>query len=295
LPEEYLDRYPAELSGGQQQRIGVVRALAAEQDIILMDEPFGALDPITRDTLQDLVKELQQKLGKTFIFVTHDMDEAIKLADKICIMSKGKVVQYDTPDNILRYPANDFVRDFIGQNRLIQDRPNMKSVESAMIKPVTVKADDSLNDAVNIMRTRRVDTIFVVNNQNKLLGFLDIEDINQGLRARKELIDTMQRDVYKVHINSKLQDSVRTILKRNVRNVPVVDNDEHLIGLITRANLVDIVYDSIWGEEDSDSYEIPNESLDENNHDLPQNQTDTRTNINEDVNDYHDAQHRGED
>ena len=281
LPEEYLDRYPAELSGGQQQRIGVVRALAAEQDIILMDEPFGALDPITRDTLQDLVKELQQKLGKTFIFVTHDMDEAIKLADKICIMSKGKVVQYDTPDNILRYPANDFVRDFIGQNRLIQDRPNMKSVESAMIKPVTVKADDSLNDAVN--------------NQNKLLGFLDIEDINQGLRARKELIDTMQRDVYKVHINSKLQDSVRTILKRNVRNVPVVDNDEHLIGLITRANLVDIVYDSIWGEEDSDSYEIPNESLDENNHDLPQNQTDTRTNINEDVNDYHDAQHRGED
>ena len=295
LPEEYLDRYPAELSGGQQQRIGVVRALAAEQDIILMDEPFGALDPITRDTLQDLVKELQQKLGKTFIFVTDDMDDAIKLADKICIMSKGKVVQYDTPDNILRYPANDFVRDFIGQNRLIQDRPNMKSVESAMIKPVTVKADDSLNDAVNIMRTRRVDTIFVVNNQNKLLGFLDIEDINQGLRARKELIDTMQRDVYKVHINSKLQDSVRTILKRNVRNVPVVDNDEHLIGLITRANLVDIVYDSIWGEEDSDSYEIPNESLDENNHDLPQNQTDTRTNINEDVNDYHDAQHRGED
>lgn len=252
LPEEYLDRYPAELSGGQQQRIGVVRALAAEQDIILMDEPFGALDPITRDTLQDLVKELQQKLGKTFIFVTHDMDEAIKLADKICIMSKGKVVQYDTPDNILRYPANDFVRDFIGQNRLIQDRPNMKSVESAMIKPVTVKADDSLNDAVNIMRTRRVDTIFVVNNQNKLLGFLDIEDINQGLRARKELIDTMQRDVYKVHINSKLQDSVRTILKRNVRNVPVVDNDEHLIGLITRANLVDIVYDSILGVKNID-------------------------------------------
>ncbi|SDK92648.1 osmoprotectant transport system ATP-binding protein [Lacicoccus qingdaonensis] len=96
LPESYLDRYPSELSGGQQQRIGVVRALAAEQNIILMDEPFGALDPITRDTLQDLVKELQQKLNKTFIFVTHDMDEAIKLADKICIMSGGKVLQFDT-------------------------------------------------------------------------------------------------------------------------------------------------------------------------------------------------------
>ncbi|MDT3958799.1 betaine/proline/choline family ABC transporter ATP-binding protein [Staphylococcus kloosii] len=253
LPEDFLDRYPSQLSGGQQQRIGVVRALAAEQDIILMDEPFGALDPITRDTLQDLVKELQQKLGKTFIFVTHDMDEAIKLADKICIMSEGKIVQFDTPDNILRNPANDFVRDFIGQNRLIQDRPNMKSVEEAMIKPVTVNVDRTLNDAVEIMRDRRVDTIFVVGEKNRLLGYLDIEDINQGLRNNKELIDMMQRDIYRVRIDSKLQDSVRTILKRNVRNVPVVDEDNHtLIGLVTRANLVDIVYDSLWGDLDSD-------------------------------------------
>ena len=253
LPEEYLDRYPSELSGGQQQRIGVVRALAAEQDIILMDEPFGALDPITRDTLQDLVKKLQQQLGKTFIFVTHDMDEAIKLADKICIMTNGQVVQYDTPDNILRSPANDFVRDFIGQNRLIQDRHNIRTVKDAMIKPVTVHVDRSLNDAVNIMREKRVDTIFVVGNDEHLLGYLDIEDINEGLRHHKELIDTMQRDIYRVRIDSKLQDSVRTILKRNVRNVPVVDSDNKtLLGLVTRANLVDIVYDSIWGELDSD-------------------------------------------
>lgn len=254
LPEEYLDRYPSELSGGQQQRIGVVRALAAEQDIILMDEPFGALDPITRDTLQDLVKKLQQQLGKTFIFVTHDMDEAIKLADKICIMTNGQVVQYDTPDNILRSPANDFVRDFIGQNRLIQDRPNIRTVKDAMIKPVTVHVDRSLNDAVNIMREKRVDTIFVVGNDEHLLGYLDIEDINEGLRHHKELIDTMQRDIYRVRIDSKLQDSVRTILKRNVRNVPVVDSDNKtLLGLVTRANLVDIVYDSMWGELESDN------------------------------------------
>ncbi|MCQ9291952.1 betaine/proline/choline family ABC transporter ATP-binding protein [Staphylococcus hyicus] len=255
LPEEYLDRYPSELSGGQQQRIGVVRALAAEQDIILMDEPFGALDPITRDTLQDLVKKLQQQLGKTFIFVTHDMDEAIKLADKICIMSHGKVIQFDTPDNILRHPANDFVRDFIGQNRLIQDRPNVRSVEDAMITPITITADQSLNDAVELMRRKRIDTLFVVNHQHKLLGFLDIEDINQGLRARAELIDVIQRDVYTVPLDSKLQDSVRTILKRNVRNVPVVDEGHHIVGLITRANLVDIVYDSIWGEADGDNIE----------------------------------------
>lgn len=128
------------------------KSTCTEQDIILMDEPFGALDPITRDTLQDLVKTLQRKLGKTFIFVTHDMDEAIKLADKICIMSEGKVVQFDTPDNILRHPANDFVRDFIGQNRLIQDRPNDKTVEGVMIKPITIQAEATLNDAVHIMR-----------------------------------------------------------------------------------------------------------------------------------------------
>lgn len=250
LPESFLERYPAELSGGQQQRIGVVRALAAEQDIILMDEPFGALDPITRDTLQDLVKTLQRKLGKTFIFVTHDMDEAIKLADKICIMSEGKVVQFDTPDNILRHPANDFVRDFIGQNRLIQDRPNDKTVEGVMIKPITIQADATLNDAVHIMRQKRVDTIFVVDSNNHLLGFLDIEDINQGIRGHKSLRDTMQQRIYTVQIDSKLQDSVRTILKRNVRNVPVVDDKQRLVGLITRANVVDIVYDTIWGDSE---------------------------------------------
>ncbi len=250
LPESFLERYPAELSGGQQQRIGVVRALAAEQDIILMDEPFGALDPITRDTLQDLVKTLQRKLGKTFIFVTHDMDEAIKLADKICIMSEGKVVQFDTPDNILRHPANDFVRDFIGQNRLIQDRPNDKTVEGVMIKPITIQAEATLNDAVHIMRQKRVDAIFVVDSNNHLLGFLDIEDINQGIRGHKSLRDTMQQHIYTVQIDSKLQDSVRTILKRNVRNVPVVDDQQRLVGLITRANVVDIVYDTIWGDSE---------------------------------------------
>ena len=123
LPREMLDRYPHELSGGQQQRIGVVRALAANQDIILMDEPFGALDPITRDSLQDLVKDLQERLGKTIVFVTHDMDEAIKLASRIAIMSEGKVIQYDTPQNILRNPANEFVEELIGEDRLPKRNP----------------------------------------------------------------------------------------------------------------------------------------------------------------------------
>ena len=106
LDESFLERYPAELSGGQQQRVGVIRALAADPEIILMDEPFGALDPITRDSLQQLIKRLQKELGKTVVFVTHDMDEALALADRIVIMDKGRVVQFDAPENILQNPAN---------------------------------------------------------------------------------------------------------------------------------------------------------------------------------------------
>ena len=128
MTEDYLDRYPHELSGGQQQRIGVLRALAADQPLILMDEPFGALDPITRDSLQDEFKKLQKSLGKTIVFVTHDMDEALKLADQIVIMRDGKLVQVGSPDEILREPANDFVEEFIGKERLLQARPNIQTV-----------------------------------------------------------------------------------------------------------------------------------------------------------------------
>ena len=258
LPESYLDLYPSQLSGGQQQRIGVVRALAADQDIILMDEPFGALDPITRDTLQDLVKTLQHKLGKTIIFVTHDMDEAIKLADRICIMSEGEIVQFDTPNNILKHPANDFVSEFIGQNRLIQDRPNLKVVDDAMISAITITSEKTIDEAVTLMRDIRVDVLFVTTLKGKLVGCIDIEDLNEGYRKGSDIIDMMDRNVYTVKTGTMLQDSVRTILKRNVRLIPVVDNQNLIKGVITRASLVDIVYDSIWGlnEEEAKTSDI---------------------------------------
>src|SRR5699024_8363568 len=122
--------------------------------------------------------------------------------------------------------------------------------EKAMIKPKTVNVDDSLDHAVKVMRENRIDTIFITNKSQKLLGYLDIEDIKEGVRKNAELIDIMQRDIYRVNINSKLQDSVHTILKRNVRIVPVVDDYNKLVGLITRARIVDIVYDSNWGDVD---------------------------------------------
>ncbi len=118
-PDTYLDRYPVELSGGQQQRVGVLRALAHNPEIILMDEPFGALDPITREQLQDELKRLQRSVQKTILFVTHDMDEALRLADRIVVMKGGHIVQVAAPDEILRNPADEFVANFIGRQRML--------------------------------------------------------------------------------------------------------------------------------------------------------------------------------
>ncbi|MGX7395522.1 betaine/proline/choline family ABC transporter ATP-binding protein [Carnobacterium mobile] len=259
LPLEYLDRYPSELSGGQQQRIGVIRALAADQDIILMDEPFGALDPITRDSLQELLKELQKELGKTIVFVTHDMDEALKLADRIVIMQEGKVVQFDTPDNILSAPANQFVEDFIGEDRLIQARPTIQTVEQVMLKnPASVTPGKSITDAIKIMRDRRVDTLLVTDDAGILKGFVDIESIDLNRKRATSVGDIMSTKVYFVRKGTLLRDTVQRILKRGFKNVPVVDDHNRLIGIVTRASLVDIVYDTIWG--DGDESETPNEN-----------------------------------
>ena len=213
LPLDFLERYPSELSGGQQQRIGVIRALAADQDIILMDEPFGALDPITRDSLQELVKQLQQELGKTVIFVTHDMDEALKLADRIVIMQEGKVVQFDTPDNILMDPANEFVENFIGEERLSQARTNYRTVEQIMILgPVSVSTDQNLSEAIKLMRTRRVDSLFVTDAEDVLLGMLSVEAINQN-RRRPVTAGEIMSEVSFVREGTLVRDALQRILK----------------------------------------------------------------------------------
>lgn len=121
-PEIYKERYPLELSGGQQQRVGVVRALAGDPNIILMDEPFSALDPISREQLQDDLRNLQQEIQKTIVFVTHDMDEALKIADMIVVMRDGKIEQIGSPKELISDPANDFVRNFIGMERINRQR-----------------------------------------------------------------------------------------------------------------------------------------------------------------------------
>ncbi|MCY9090271.1 choline ABC transporter ATP-binding protein OpuBA [Bacillus mojavensis] len=248
---DYLDRYPHELSGGQQQRIGVLRALAAEPPLILMDEPFGALDPITRDSLQEEFKKLQKTLHKTIVFVTHDMDEAIKLADRIVILKGGEIVQVGTPDDILRNPANEFVEEFIGKERLIQSSsPDVERVDQMMsTHPVTITADKTLSEAIQLMRQERVDSLLVVDDSHVLLGYVDVEIIDQCRKKANLVGDVLHQDIYTVLGGTLLRDTVHKILKRGVKYVPVVDEDRRLIGIVTRASLVDIVYESIWGEE----------------------------------------------
>lgn len=253
LPEDFLDRYPYELSGGQQQRIGVVRALAADQDIILMDEPFGALDPITREGLQDLVKSLQEKTGKTIVLVTHDMDEALKLATKIVVMDKGHMVQQANPTELLRHPATAFVKKMIGEDRLIQARADVTPVKNIMLKdPVSITPDKSLNDAISLMRQKRVDSLLVTDKDNKLLGMIDVESLNNNYKQNLVVADILNKISFYLEEDQLLRDTAHRILKRGLKYVPVIDKEWHLKGIVTRSSLVDMLYDIIWGNQDTE-------------------------------------------
>ena len=248
LPEEFLDRYPSELSGGQQQRIGVIRALAADQQIILMDEPFGALDPLTREALQRLVKRLQQQMGRTIIMVTHDMDEAIRLADRIVIMDQGHIIQNASPDDVLTHPANEFVANLIGPERLRQAKVNhLTAAEIMRPNPIKIHAQQNLGDALNQMHQYHVDSLMVVDDEDHLTGILDLKTLRNQQQPQL-IIDDMKHAVpVKIKEDERLQMITEPLLERNWEYVPVVDEQNHLKGIITRSALVDVIYDAVWG------------------------------------------------
>lgn len=175
-PSAYRDLYPSQLSGGQRQRVGVARAFATDPEIILMDEPFSALDPVTRSDLQDEVVKLQKQLQKTVVFVTHDMDEAIKMADRICIIQNGRIVQCDTAENILKHPANDYVKLFIGQNRLWSNPDFIKAKDIMLKNPCRISANRTVIQALQVMNHARVDSVLVTEN-NKFKGIVWLEDL----------------------------------------------------------------------------------------------------------------------
>lgn len=239
----YGTRYPSELSGGQQQRVGVVRALAADPDIILMDEPFSALDPISREQLQDELIRLQQELNKTIIFVTHDMDEAIKIADTIVLMKEGAVVQTGKPDSILRHPANDFVRDFIGSKRLQNENENtyeIPLVDEVMItNPVTAFPSRGLAEAIKMMEMKRVDSLLIVDRQRQLQGAVSIYRVlDQYGEENQTVADVMHPVRYSVASGSTLAQAIEIMDSYQLSNLPVVDNNNRFLGLITRGSVV---------------------------------------------------------
>ena len=190
-PEEYRDRYPAQLSGGQQQRIGLARALAADPGVILMDEPFSAIDAITRETLQDEMIRLQQKLRKTILFVTHDVEEALRLADLLVVMRAGKVVQYDTPFNILTRPADPFVAELLGANDMVR-RLGLLKVEGAMapLPPgyragdgPTIARDADLRRALSILLQTGAPALAVWDADGPV-GLVSLDQVRAAARER---------------------------------------------------------------------------------------------------------------
>lgn len=238
LSEELLDSYPSELSGGQQQRVGIARAFATDPDIILMDEPFSALDPITRSSLQDEVIRLQDKLKKIIIFVTHDMDEAIKLADKIAIMEQGKVVQYDRPEKILKQPVNEFVRNFVGEKR-IWDSPKLIKVKDIMMEhPNCCKENFSVFYCLNKMRMNKTDTLLVIDNEQRLKGILYADSLFNINYENKKAKDFIEDDFITANPNDNIVDLLKIMKENNIKLVPVVDNKNKLKGLITKSSLI---------------------------------------------------------
>lgn len=241
-PNKFLNRYPTELSGGQQQRIGVARAFSTNPEIILMDEPFSALDPLTRSDLQDELIELQSKLKKTIVFVTHDMDEAIKISDKICIMKNGQILQYDTPENILKNPADDYVENFVGKNR-IWASPEFIKVKDIMIdQPVTASIDSKIISCMEIMRSRKIDRILIVDiATKKLKGIIKASKLRKEENKTKRISDIpkiMETNFVTLSPKNNIIDALKIVNENNSSTIPVVDENNILKGLLTKSTLV---------------------------------------------------------
>ncbi|MFS0782805.1 ABC transporter ATP-binding protein [Bacillus sp. 1P06AnD] len=188
-PSQYRHKKPLELSGGQQQRIGVARALAADPELILMDEPFSALDPLSREKLQDDMLELQHTIQKTIVFVTHDMNEALKLGDRICVMKDGQIIQIGTPKEIVKFPSNQFIRDFVGIQNDYSSQPSIADFMQKMDggcetgMPLSISADSSLEDMYTLLMKHES---IGVEQDGRLIGTISRKDIIHHLAVEQQ-------------------------------------------------------------------------------------------------------------
>ena len=236
-PEKYRYRFPDQLSGGQKQRIGVLRALAVDPELILMDEPFGALDPISRENLQNELLELQRVVKKTIIFVTHDMDEALRMADKVVIMRRGRIEQMGSPDEIQENPKNDFIRGFIGEDRLAQVSPDSPA-DLLMQEPLLrVKPSVSAADVLDLMEDEGCETAQVIGKDDSWKGMAML-----GLLKKKAkqgggvATDCVRVDRKLLSEDATIRDAAEMLSDQDIP-VPVVDENGSFVGIITSAGM----------------------------------------------------------
>ena len=235
-PATYRDRYPNQLSGGQRQRVGVARALGADPDVLLMDEPFGAIDPITRERLQDEFLRLQAEVRKTVVFVTHDIEEAVKLGDQIAILQQGGILaQHDTPAEILGAPASDFVADFVGADRALKRLKVTEIDPHDLRQPPVLDIDLDLARARVQMDADELDFSVVLDGSHRLRGYL--------ARARAEgdgtVGDRLQRLEAWVRLDDTLKDAFGEMLLYDAGWVAVLDAEDRFIGVLTPEALFD--------------------------------------------------------
>ena len=245
--EAYADKYPSELSGGQQQRIGVLRALAASPPIVLMDEPFSALDPMTREILQDEVKNIQQKLGKTIVFVSHDMGEALKLADIIIFMEAGQIVQMASPEEMLEHPANDLVRNFLGKHTPETSAPS--KVEHFMRTNIlTVKRDRGVLECAERMARGSVDTLLVTDEEKRYLGTVSIGDIRHWGRELTSIEPLIRQTARTARVGDEAKESFDYLLDSGANYVVVLNADDTIAGIVTKTSVARSVAENLWGD-----------------------------------------------
>ncbi len=247
-PEVFGKRYPKELSGGQQQRVGVARALASDPRVLLMDEPFGALDPITRDQLQDQLISLQRKLKKTIVFVTHDMDEALKLGDRIAIMKDGNLIQIDTPEKILQEPASTFVEEFIGKDRIIQNPELMPVVSVMTTKVVTALLDLTPEKALLMMRQQKVTSLIIVDeNDEKFIGLISAYELIKKVNSIQLIEEIMRIPEHTLTDTATAKDAIMMMPNVKYGVIPVLNEAKKVVGIVTRGTLLTAL-SSQWTE-----------------------------------------------
>ena len=240
-PAQYRDRYPRELSGGQQQRVGVARALAADPPVLLMDEPFGAVDPITRQHLQDELLRVQDELHKTIVFVTHDFDEAVKVGDRIAILTEGsRIVQYDKPEEILANPADDFVRGFVGHGAALKQLTLTRVRNVELHEAAVAHVGDDPADAIRTAQAIDREHVIVLDQHDRPLRWLSLSDLSDAHSLERV---TRDENLEKVSTSSTLNDALDVMLTSSHGVVVVTGRRNAYQGVIRVETIMDAMPD----------------------------------------------------